>query len=98
MAALFEADPGKFSERVAEAEKALVVRARELFQAGGHHIEEEHAMDDTMRALQTLRYSRCGTARQDSAKANAARVEPLPARSLAVRSVAVRSSLPAFGD
>jgi len=98
VAALFEADPGKFAERVAEAEKALVVRARELFQAGGHHLEEEHAMDDTMRALTTLRYSRYGPARygparQDSAKAKAARVEPLRGRS-----VAVRSSLPAFGD
>jgi hypothetical protein len=93
VAALFEADPGKFAERVAEAEKALAVRARELFQAGGHHLEEEHAMDDTMRALKTLRYSRCGPAPQDSAKAKAARVDPLRGRS-----VAVTSSLPAFGD
>lgn len=103
LAALFEPDPGKFAERIAEAEKALVVRARELFQAGGGHLEEEHAMDDIMRALKTLRYSRYGSeqygsqhyadARQDSAKADAARIEPLPGQS-----VDPHLSLPAFGD
>ena len=83
MAALFEADPGRFAERVAAAEKALAVRARELFQAGGQHLEEEHAMEDTLHALQTLRYSR-----NSSGKFGPARVERLTGT----------SRMSAFGD
>jgi|SRR5947209_12498474 len=107
VAALFQPDPGKFAERIAEAEKALAIRARELFQAGGHHLEEEHAMDDTMRALKTLRYSHYGSqqygqryahARQDSAKGDAALIEPLPVQSVKVSSRDFTSGLPAFRD
>ncbi len=54
-AALFEVDSAKLPERIAEAEAALVLRARELFHAPGDNIEEEQALDDAMYALQALR-------------------------------------------
>ena len=54
-AALFEHDERKFPERIADAEKALVQRARELFHNGGDNIEEQHALDDAMYALHALR-------------------------------------------
>ena len=43
-AALFEHDERKFPERIADAEKALVQRARELFHNGGDNIKEQHAL------------------------------------------------------
>ena len=54
-AALFELDAHKVSDRIAEAETALVTRARELFHAAGDNIEEEQAVDDAMYALHALR-------------------------------------------
>lgn len=54
-AALFELDANKASNRIAEAETALVTRARELFHAAGDNIEEEQAVDDAMYALHALR-------------------------------------------
>jgi hypothetical protein len=54
-AALFELDANKVSERIAEAETALVTRARELFDSAGDNIEEEQAVDDAMYALHALR-------------------------------------------
>ena len=54
-AALFEVDSDKLPERIAEAETALIVRARELFHAPGDNIEEEEAVDDAMYALRALR-------------------------------------------
>ena len=54
-AALFELDSDKVSDRIAEAETALVTRARELFHAAGDNIEEEQAVDDAMYALHALR-------------------------------------------
>ena len=54
-AALFEIDRAKLPERIAEAEAALIVRARELFHAPGDHIEEQEAVDDAMYALRALR-------------------------------------------
>jgi len=54
-AALFEVDKTKLPERIAQAEKALVLRARELFHRAGDNIEEEQALDDTMYALHALR-------------------------------------------
>jgi len=53
-AALFEADPSKIQQRIAEAEKALVLRARELFSAPGDNIEEQESLDDAMYALHAL--------------------------------------------
>jgi hypothetical protein len=54
-AALFESDNNKVSERIAEAETALVTRARELFHSTGDDIEEKQAVDDAMYALHALR-------------------------------------------
>ena len=54
-AALSEIDKSKLSERIAEAEKAVVLRARELFQAAGDNGEETEALDYAMYALHALR-------------------------------------------
>jgi hypothetical protein len=53
-AAILELDPMKMFERIAEAEKALRQRAKELFQIPGDNIEEEQALDDAMYALHAL--------------------------------------------
>ncbi len=53
--ALFEVDKTKLPERIAQAEKALTLRARELFHAAGDNIEEGEALDDAMYALHALR-------------------------------------------
>lgn len=53
-AALFEVDRTKLPGRIARAEEAPVVRARELFQMAGDNSEEEQALDDTMYALHAL--------------------------------------------
>lgn len=54
-AALFEVDKTRLPERITRAEKALALRARELFHIAGDNIEEEQALDDTMYALHALR-------------------------------------------
>ena len=54
-AALVEIDKSKLAQRIAEAEKAVVLRARELFQAAGDNGEETEALDDVMYALHALR-------------------------------------------
>jgi hypothetical protein len=54
-AALFEVDNARLADRIAQAEEALVVRARELFHIAGDNIEEEQALDDSMYALHALR-------------------------------------------
>jgi len=54
-AALFEVDKTRLPHRIAQAEEALVVRARELFHIAGDNIEEEQVLDDTMYALHALR-------------------------------------------
>ena len=54
-AALFEIDKTRLPERIAQAEEALVARARELFHIAGDNIEEEQALDDTTYALHALR-------------------------------------------
>ena len=54
-AALFEVDKTRLPDRIAQAEEALVARARELFHIAGDNIEEEQALDDTMYALHALR-------------------------------------------
>jgi hypothetical protein len=53
-AALCEIDKSKQPQRIAEAEHAVVLRARELFQAAGDN-GEEAALDDVMYALHALR-------------------------------------------
>jgi hypothetical protein len=54
-AVLFEHDKSKLSERIAHAEWALVLRARELFHTGGEHLQERQAVDAAMCTLQMLR-------------------------------------------
>jgi len=52
-AALFEKDKHKLPARIAQAEKELVRRARELFTTSDN-IEEEQAIDDALYALNLL--------------------------------------------
>jgi len=53
-AALFETDRSRLPERIAEAEKAIVTRARELFSTPTDNIEEDQALDDALYALRAL--------------------------------------------
>jgi hypothetical protein len=53
-AALFETDNTRLAKRIADAEKAIVARARELFSAGSDTIEEDQALDDALYALRAL--------------------------------------------
>jgi hypothetical protein len=55
-AALFETDKNRIPARIADAEKAIVARARELFAAGGDSIEEDQALDDALYALRALQH------------------------------------------
>ena len=54
-AAISEIDKSKLPQRIADAEKAVVLRARELFRAAGDNGEETEALDDVMYALHALR-------------------------------------------
>lgn len=54
-AALSELDANKLPERIAQAEKAIMTRARELVPDAGNNIEEEQALDDAMFSLHALR-------------------------------------------
>ena len=53
-AALSEIGKSKLPERIAEAEKAVVLRARELFQVAGANGEETETLEDVMYALHAL--------------------------------------------
>ena len=53
--ALFEIEESKLRARIAEAENAVALRARELFQAAGNNGEETEALDCAMYALHVLR-------------------------------------------
>jgi hypothetical protein len=55
VAALFESDCAKVPPLIAKAEQAIVLRARELFQSTGDHVQEEEALDDALYALRALR-------------------------------------------
>jgi hypothetical protein len=55
VAALLENDKERIPPLIAEAERAIRARARELFNASGDHIQEEHAMDDALYALHALK-------------------------------------------
>jgi len=52
--AILELDPAKLSVHIAEAEKALVQRGRELAQETGDNREEEQSLDDAMHFLRAL--------------------------------------------
>ena len=54
-AALFEADRSKVPERIAEAERAILARIKELFVVTNDHIEEDQVLDDALYALRALR-------------------------------------------
>jgi hypothetical protein len=55
VAALLEGDVNRIPLLIAEAEHAIVVRARELFASEGDHIQEEEALDDALYALHALK-------------------------------------------
>ncbi len=54
-AALFEADRRKLPSRLAEAERALMLRSRELFAISSVRTEEWHAVHKGLYALRALR-------------------------------------------
>ena len=54
-AALFETDGSKLPERIADAERAILIRVKELFLVTSDHIEEDQILDDALYALQALR-------------------------------------------
>ncbi len=53
-AALFETERDRIPSRIADAEKAILARARELFSAGSDTIDEDQALDDALYALRAL--------------------------------------------
>jgi hypothetical protein len=53
--ALFETNKKRMSERIAHAEWALALRARELFHSGREHLQERREIDAALYALQALR-------------------------------------------
>lgn len=55
LAALFETNKQKLPCRIAEAEKALLARARELLLVSDHSGEEGKALDKGLYALRALR-------------------------------------------
>jgi hypothetical protein len=55
LSALMEADSKKTPARIADAERAIVNRAKELFKASGDNIQEEEALDDALYALRALK-------------------------------------------
>jgi hypothetical protein len=55
--ALHEPDRNKLPERIANAEIALVLRARELFYTSEDRIEEQESLDDALCILRALRNS-----------------------------------------
>jgi len=54
-AALFETDRHMIPVRIAEAEKAILNRVRELFGVNTDHIAEDQIHDDALYALRALR-------------------------------------------
>jgi len=66
-AAILELDSTNLPGRIAEAEKALIERARELFQESGDNLDEKQAVDDAMHALHALRRSCEGKRNIDNA-------------------------------
>ena len=54
-AALFETDRDKVPQRIAEAEKAILNRVKELFVVSSDHIEEDQVLEDALYGLRALR-------------------------------------------
>ena|SRR3954466_7241998 len=57
LAALFEPNKNKIPTRIADAEKRIAARARELFNSGDNAILERSALNVAMYALAALRSS-----------------------------------------
>lgn len=55
IAALMEGDKDKAPSLIREAERAIIDRARVLFQADGDNILEQESLDDALYALHALR-------------------------------------------
>jgi hypothetical protein len=55
VAALLEGDKDRMPSLIIEAEKAIVNRARELFEADGDNIQEQEGLDDALYALHALK-------------------------------------------
>ena len=55
--AMCESDVNKLSDRIADAEAALVLRTRQLFYTSGDNSEEQESLDDAMCILHALRSS-----------------------------------------
>jgi len=55
IAALMEGDKDKIPSLIVEAERAIVDRARVLFQAEGDNIQEQEGLDDALYALHALK-------------------------------------------
>jgi hypothetical protein len=55
VAALLEGNESRIPRLIADAEGAIVERARELFATAGDHIQEEEALDDALYALHALK-------------------------------------------
>jgi hypothetical protein len=55
LAALLEGDHDRIPSLIAEAERAILERARVLCHASGDHIQEEEAIDDALYALHALK-------------------------------------------
>jgi len=53
-AAIVEVDSTRQPERIAEAKKVIVERARELFPMSGDNFEEEQALDSAIAVLHAL--------------------------------------------
>ena len=53
--AILETDPQKLQSRIADAEKAIILRGRELFAVSGDTSEEAEALDDALYGLRGLR-------------------------------------------
>jgi hypothetical protein len=52
--ALHEPDHSRLPDRICAAQHQIEIRARELFQLSGDHIEEEQALRDALYALHAL--------------------------------------------
>jgi len=50
-----EADNDRMSIRITNAERVMLDRAKELFQASGDNVQEEEALDDALYALRALK-------------------------------------------
>jgi hypothetical protein len=57
VAALLEGDRARVPTLIAEAERAIVDRARELFKGPGDNAQEGEALDDALYALHALKGS-----------------------------------------